>query len=88
MGLLSYSLNRTAITSHLTLQKTKRNSRDLNLPRVLWTVNLSLAFFITLEELSQHFFPKRTFSLIDLAFSYAGIAFFAWLAIKTTKKLP
>ncbi len=88
MGLLSYSLNRTAIISRIAAQKTNESDRDLNLPRVLWTVSLSLAFFITLEELSQHFFPKRTFSLSDLAFGYAGIAFFAWVVLKTTKKTP
>lgn len=75
MGLLSYVLNRTALDSRV----------DLGLPRVVWAVSLILAFFVTLEELSQQFFPKRTFSLLDLTFSYAGIAFFAWLALKTKK---
>lgn len=44
--------------------------------------SLILAVLIGLEEFSQLWFPSRTFSLIDLAFSYLGVAFFAWLALK------
>ena len=76
MGLLSYVLTRNYLASHV----------DFNLPRVILTVILPLAFFVTLEEFSQQFFPRRTFSLKDLASSYAGIISFAWLAIKTKKE--
>lgn len=34
---------------------------------------LVLAALITVEEISQHFLPNRTFSLIDLSANYAGI---------------
>lgn len=76
MGFLSFSLNWTVLASRA----------NLGLVRVIWTVSLSLAFLVTLEELSQQFFPKRTFSLLDLAFSYAGIVVFGWLAALVTRK--
>ena len=87
MGLLSYVLNRTALLARQSAPQRERNDRDLNLARLVLTVSLILAFFVTLEELSQQFFPKRTFSLSDLAASYAGIVFFAWLAL-IRKKSP
>ncbi len=34
----------------------------------------------TLEEISQLWFPARTFDLLDLAGDYTGILFFGWLA--------
>lgn len=34
---------------------------------------LIFAILVTLEEISQQFFPNRTYSLEDLAFSFAGI---------------
>ncbi|MCP4140576.1 MAG: hypothetical protein GY755_09855 [Chloroflexi bacterium] len=70
MGLLSLVLNWTALVSRV----------DKKPASVVWAVSLTLTFFVTLEELSQKFFPRRTFSLLDLLFSYAGIALFAWLA--------
>ncbi len=88
MGLLSYILNRTAILVRQSAPKTERSDRDLNLSRVLLAVSVPLAFFVTLEEFSQQLFPRRTFSLGDLVASYAGIAFFAWLALKRIKKSP
>ena len=87
MGLLSYVLNRTAILARQSSHQAERNAPDLNLVRVLLTVSLLLAFFITLEEFSQQLFPRRTFSLSDLIAGYAGIIFFAWLALKRTKKV-
>ena len=42
-----------------------------------------LAVLIGLEEFSQQFFAKRSFDLVDLTFSYLGVIFFSWLAIKT-----
>ena len=41
--------------------------------RVLSLGGLVLAVAVTIEELSQQFFPGRSFSLADLAASYAGI---------------
>ncbi len=86
-GLLSYVLNKRAILTRQSAHQAERNASDLNLARVLLTVSLLLAFFITLEEFSQQLFPIRTFSLSDLVAGYAGIAFFAWLALKRTKKV-
>jgi VanZ family protein len=70
MGLLGFVLNWTALASDV----------DKKPASVVWAVSLPLSFFVTLEEISQKFFPHRTFSLLDLLFGYAGIAFFAWLA--------
>ena len=52
----------------------------LALPR-LWKLRglLILAGLLTLEECSQLLFTRRTFDLLDLACSLAGIAFFGWL---------
>lgn len=53
-----------------------------------WTVllgTLLVALGITLEELSQLLFRARTFSLVDLAFSYAGI-FVADVALQRFRK--
>ena len=46
-------------------------------------VALILALLIGLEEFSQQYFPNRSFDLVDLAFSYLGVVFFSWLALKT-----
>lgn len=43
---------------------------------------LILALLIGLEEFSQQYFPNRSFDLVDLAFSYLGVIFFSWLALK------
>jgi hypothetical protein len=39
-----------------------------------------IAVFCTVEEISQHWLPARSFDLLDLAGDYAGIFFFGWLA--------
>jgi len=39
-----------------------------------------VAFAFTVEEISQVWFPSRSFDLLDLACDYAGIMFFGWLA--------
>ena len=36
--------------------------------------------FCTLEEISQHWLPARSFDLLDLVGDYAGIFFFGWCA--------
>jgi VanZ family protein len=43
---------------------------------------LIVAFAITVEEFSQQYFSNRTFDLIDLIASYAGVVVFSWLALK------
>jgi VanZ family protein len=45
-------------------------------------VALILSLIIGLEEFSQQFFPSRSFDLVDLAFSYIGVAFFSWVALR------
>ncbi len=41
-----------------------------------------VAVAFTLEEISQLWFPSRTFDLLDLASDYAGILCFGWLALR------
>ncbi|HXD09001.1 MAG TPA: VanZ family protein [Anaerolineales bacterium] len=50
--------------------------------RVVVSTGLILALLIGLEEISQQYFPSRTFDMIDLTFSYLGVSFFSWLALK------
>jgi len=45
-------------------------------------IALILSLIIGLEEYSQKFFAKRTFDLVDLLFSYLGMIFFSWLALR------
>ena len=48
-------------------------------------IALILSLLIGLEEYSQQFFAKRTFDLVDLTFSYLGVIFFSWLALRIKK---
>ena len=48
---------------------------------VALSIGLTLALLIALEEFSQKFFSTRTFDLVDLLASYAGVATFAFLAV-------
>ena len=50
--------------------------------QVVVSIGLILALLIGLEEFSQQYFPSRTFDLVDLAFSYLGVIFFSWLALR------
>jgi VanZ family protein len=43
---------------------------------------LILALLIGIEEFSQQYFSTRTFDLLDLTFSYLGVLFFSWVALK------
>ena len=54
-----------------------------NRRRVAVTTGLILVVLIGLEEVSQQFFAERSFDLVDLTFSYLGVVFFSWVAIKT-----
>jgi hypothetical protein len=49
---------------------------------LVFRIALILALIIGLEEFSQQYFPKRTFDLVDLTFSYLGVVFFSWVALK------
>ncbi|MDL1909199.1 trypsin [Chloroflexi bacterium CFX6] len=59
-----------------------RTPHGLNPNLIVLRVALILALAIGLEEFSQRFFPNRSFDLLDLAFSYLGVIFFSWAAIK------
>ncbi len=52
---------------------------------IVLRIALILALLIGLEEYSQQFFANRTFSVLDLFFSYLGVAFFSWVAIKKSR---
>ena len=56
---------------------------DQNRIRLAVRCGLTLALLIGLEEFSQQYFSSRTFDLVDLTFSYLGVAFFSGVAIKT-----
>jgi VanZ family protein len=45
-------------------------------------MGLILVLIIGIEEYSQQFFARRTYDLVDLTFSYLGVLFFSWRAIK------
>jgi VanZ family protein len=67
----------------LTLLRSKRFGLRPNL--LVLRVALTLALLIGIEEYSQQFFAKRTFDLVDLAFSYLGVAFFSWAALRVRR---
>ena len=59
--------------------------RSVPFPRrrlLVFRVALILILIIGLEEYSQQFFPNRTFDLVDLTFSYLGVIFFSWMALR------
>ncbi len=58
---------------------------DQSPKRIAVKCGLILALLIGLEEFSQQYFADRTFDLIDLTFSYLGVFFFSWAAIKTER---
>lgn len=60
-----------------------RSHPDLRPNLIAIRVALVLALLIGLEEYSQLFFANRSFDLIDLFFSYLGVVFFSWVALKT-----
>ena len=53
---------------------------------IIVTMGLLLALLIGLEEFSQKYFSKRTFDLVDLTFSYLGVTFFSWVAMKNGER--
>ena len=46
-------------------------------------MGLILVLIAGLEEYSQQFFARRTYDLVDLSFSYMGVIFFSWRAIRS-----
>lgn len=77
MGLVSFVLNWTALASRAEPQPAS----------VIWKVSLAFVLFVTLEEFSQQLFPRRTFSLLDLGYSYAGIALAAFLVYRLKRHI-
>ena len=74
-GLLDFFLTRTFLSSFP------------NRPRgwVALSISLVLALLIALEEWSQQFFATRSFDLIDLLASYAGVIIGGGVAYKMKK---
>ena len=64
---------------------TFRSRPNLSRRLIAFRVALVLALLIGLEEFSQQFFPSRSFDLVDLAFSYLGVIFFSWVALRIKK---
>jgi hypothetical protein len=62
MALLAFALN-------LVLRGRMVRLKSFN----LLAGTLAALLLVTVEEISQQFFPTRSFSLIDLSFSYVGI---------------
>lgn len=59
-----------------------RSLPHLNRRLLSLRVALILILLIGLEEFSQQSFPNRSFDLVDLAFSYLGVIFFSWVALR------
>jgi hypothetical protein len=47
---------------------------------------LILALLIGPEEFSQRYFHSRHSDIVDLTFSYLGVSFFSWLALKINRR--
>jgi len=71
-GILTLLINLTFIRAH----------PDSSPGSIVLRIGLILALLIGLEEVSQQFFEKRTFSLVDLAASYLGVIAFSWMALR------
>ncbi len=71
-GLLSLVVNLSVFEA--------RPSSDFE--RLAVITSLIIALLIGLEEISQSWFPTRTADVFDWLASCAGVASFAWLAIK------
>jgi VanZ family protein len=74
-GLLNFILTLTGV----------RSLRHLDPKRVAISVGLILAFIIAIEEFSQLYIPRRTFSYLDLMAGYLGILLGGWLAWRLKK---
>ena len=59
-----------------------RANQEINPKLIVLRVALVLALLIGLEEYSQQFFEKRTSDWADLLFSYLGVGFFSWVAMR------
>ncbi len=59
---------------------------DQSRKRLAIQCGLVLALLIGLEEFSQQCFSSRSFDLVDLTFSYLGVVFFSWVAVRIKKQ--
>jgi VanZ family protein len=59
-----------------------RARQEISRKLIVLRIALILALAIGLEEYSQQFFEKRTSSWADLLFSYLGVGFFSWVALR------
>ena len=59
-----------------------RSHQDISPSLVTVRVSFVLALLIGLEEYSQRFFESRTSDWVDLIFSYLGVGFFSWVALR------
>ncbi len=67
----------------LLVDLTTIGSRPNSSPKLLVIqCGLILALLIGLEEFSQRYFHSRHSDIVDLTFSYLGVTFFSWLALK------
>ena len=80
-GILTLLIDLTIFEARPDPSSALRTSRKL----LAMKTGLILALLIGLEEFSQQFFADRTFSLLDLTFSYLGVIVFSWLALKIKK---
>jgi polysaccharide biosynthesis protein VpsQ len=77
MGLLSFLVNLAISCKRIKIGRVQ-----------LLAGSLLVGLVVTLEELSQIFLRYRSFDLIDLAFDYAGILLFGYLACRLMKFRP
>ena len=75
-GILTLLLDLTIIHAH----------RDINPKLIALRTGLILALLIGIEEFSQQFIASRTFSVLDLIFSYLGLIFFSWVAVAINRE--
>ena len=59
-----------------------RSRPDVTPGLIVFRVALILTLFIGLEEYSQRFFEARTPDWVDLLYSYLGVIFFSWVALR------
>ncbi|HSM71696.1 MAG TPA: VanZ family protein [Anaerolineales bacterium] len=55
---------------------------DISRRLIVLRVALILTLVIGLEEYSQRFFASRTPDWMDMLFSYLGVLFFSWFALR------
>ena len=80
-GILALLINLTIFRSRPDPSSSPRTSQKL----LTVKTGLILALLIGVEEFSQRYFSHRTFSGLDLSFSYLGVIAFSWLALKIKK---